>query len=59
MGLRWDARREDKPKQGRFDNIWFGPLKVDKVLDRNTFILQKMDDTKIFGSLVNGCFLKH
>jgi hypothetical protein len=57
--LRWDARREDKPKHGKFDNIWFGPFKVVKVMDNNTFILQKLDDIEIFGGPVNRCFLKH
>jgi hypothetical protein len=57
--LRWDAWRVDKPKHGNFDNIRFGPFKVVKVLDNNTFILQNLDDVEIFGGLVNGCFLKH
>jgi hypothetical protein len=57
--LRWDTRREDKPKHGKFDNLWFGPFKVVKVMDNNTFILQNMDDTEIFGGPVNGRFLKH
>jgi hypothetical protein len=57
--LRWDAKREDKPKHGMFDNLWFGHFKVAKVLDNNTFILQNLDDTEIFGGPVDGRFLKH
>jgi hypothetical protein len=57
--LRWDARRENKPKHGKFNNLWFGHFKVAKVLDNNTLILQNLDDTEIFGSPVNGRFLKH
>jgi hypothetical protein len=57
--LRWDARRDDKSKHGKFDNLWFGPFKVVEVLNNNTFILHNLDDTKIFGGPVNGRFLKH
>jgi hypothetical protein len=57
--LRWDARRDDKSKHGKFDNLWFGPFKVVEVLDNNTFILHNLDDTEIFGGPVNGRFLKH
>jgi hypothetical protein len=57
--MRWDDRREDKPKNGKFNNLWFGPFKLAKVLDNSTFILKNMDDTKIFGGPVNGNFLKH
>jgi hypothetical protein len=57
--MRWDARREDKPKHGKLDNLWFGPFKVAEVQDKNTFILQNLDETEIFGSPVNGRFLKH
>jgi hypothetical protein len=57
--LRWDARRYDNPKHGKFDNLWFGPFKVVEVLNNNMFILHNLDDTKIFGGPVNGHFLKH
>jgi hypothetical protein len=57
--LRWDARREDKSKHGKFDNLWFGPFKIAKVLNNNTFLLHNLDDTEIFGGPVNGRFLKH
>jgi len=56
---RWDAIREDKSKHGKFDNLWFCPFKIAKVLNNNTFILQNLDDTEIFGGLVNWWFLKH
>ena len=26
--LKWDVRREDKGKHGKFDPLWFGPLKI-------------------------------
>jgi hypothetical protein len=37
---RWDARREEKFKHGKFDNLWFGPFKIAKILNNNTFVLQ-------------------
>jgi hypothetical protein len=57
--MRWDVRREDKSKHGKFDNLWFGPFKIAKVLDNNTFLLHNLDDTKIIGRPINGRFLKH
>jgi hypothetical protein len=57
--LRWDARREDKPKHGKFDNLWFGPFKIPKFMNNNTFVLQNLDDSEIFGGPINGRFLKH
>jgi hypothetical protein len=57
--LRWDARREENPKHGKLDNLWFGPFKVVEVLENNTFVLHNLDDTDIFGGPINGRFLKH
>ena len=57
--LRWDARREDKAKHGKFDNVWYGPFRIAKGMDNNTFLLHNLDDTKPFGGPVNGRFLKH
>jgi hypothetical protein len=57
--LRWDARRENKYKHGKFDNLWYGPFKVSKVMNKNTFILHNLDDSEILGGPVNGRFLKH
>jgi hypothetical protein len=57
--LRWDSIREDNPNHGNLDKILFGPFKVIKVMDNNTFILQNLDDTEIFGGTVNGHFLKY
>jgi hypothetical protein len=57
--LRWTDRREDKTKNGKFDNFWFGPFRRAKVLNNNSFVLQNLDDSEIFGGPVNGLFLKH
>ena len=39
MVLRWDARKEQKGKHGKFDNLWFCPFLVSKILENNTFVL--------------------
>jgi hypothetical protein len=57
--LRWDAKRDDKSKKDKFDNLWFGPFKVVEVMKNNKLILHNLDDTNIFGGPVNGNFLKH
>ena len=57
--LRWDARREDKEKHVKFDKIWYGPLRIEKVMDNKSFLLHNLDDTITLGGPVNGRFLKH
>jgi hypothetical protein len=57
--LRWDARRKDKAKHRKFDNLWYGPFRITKVMNNNTFLLHNLDNTEIFGAPVNGRFLKH
>ena len=57
--LRWDVRRQDRGKHGKFDNLWFGPFKVFVVLDNNTFLLDNLKDNHSVGGPVNGHFLKH
>jgi hypothetical protein len=57
--LRSDASREDKAKHGKFDNLWYGPFRIAKVMDKNTFLLYNLDNTETFGGPVNGRFLKH
>ena len=58
MVLRWDARKEQKGKHVKFDNIWFGPFIVSKVLENHTFVLQTLDGEEL-SNPVNGSFLKH
>jgi hypothetical protein len=57
--LRWDARREEKGKHCKFDNLLFGPFRIAVVLDNNTFVLKNLDDDELFGGPTNVCFLKH
>ena len=58
MVLRWDARKEQKGKHGKFDSLWFGPFIVLKILENNTFILQTLEGEEL-SNPVNGWFLKH
>ena len=57
--LRWDARREDKAKHGKFEKLWYDPFKVSRVMNNNTFLLHNLYDSEILGGPVNGRFLKH
>jgi hypothetical protein len=57
--LRCDARREDESKYGKFENLWYGPFRIAKVMNNNTFLLHNLDYSEILGGLVNGRFLKH
>lgn len=56
--LRWDARREDKGKHAKLDNLLFGPFNIGEVKGNNTFILQNFEGE--YSSLpVNVKYLKH
>ena len=57
--LKWDSRREDKGKHGKFDNLWKVPCIIHSARGNNAFFLQEMDGTKLFGGPVNGRMLKH
>ena len=57
--LKWDSRREDKGKHGKFENMWKGPYIVHSNRGNNEFFLQEMDGTELFGGPVNGRILKH
>jgi hypothetical protein len=56
--LKWDARREDSTKHGKFDHIWYGPFKVSASEGTNSFLLENLDG-KILNAPVNGRYLKH
>jgi hypothetical protein len=44
--LKWDSRREDH--HVKFDSLWIGPLRVEKVLNNNTFLLQNLEGQDVF-----------
>ena len=57
--LKWDSRREEKGKHGKFDSLWQGPYIIQATVGPNAFFLQGLDGTKLFGGPVNGRMLKH
>eukprot|EP00253_Pinus_taeda_P036245 PITA_36245 len=57
--LRWDSRREDKRKHGKFDFLWRGPVVISVVQGNNTYFLRNLDGSTAEEGPVNGCMLKH
>ena len=57
--LKWDSRREDKGKYGKFENLWFGPYLIHSSASNNAYFLQELNGAELFGGLVNGRMLKH
>jgi hypothetical protein len=41
--LKWDARKEDSGKHGKFDHIWCGSFKITTSEGKNSFLLENMD----------------
>jgi hypothetical protein len=56
--LKWDARKEDSTKHGKFDHIWYRPFKVASPEGKNSFLLENLDG-KILNAPINGRYLKH
>eukprot|EP00253_Pinus_taeda_P004647 PITA_04647 len=56
--LRWDTRREDKGKHGKFDPLWYGPFRIVEERSNNTFLLDNLDG-KTLKLPINGQYLKH
>ena len=52
--LRWDSRREDKGKHGKFDSLWRGPFIISAVQSNNTYFLKTIDGSAAEEGLVNG-----
>ena len=55
--LKWDSKRQDKFKYGKFDKLWAGPFKSAIVQDNNAYELAHMDG-ELFGNHVNDIFHK-
>ena len=37
--LKWDSRRENKGKHGKFDSLWQGPFVIQATMGPNAFLL--------------------
>eukprot|EP00253_Pinus_taeda_P021728 PITA_21728 len=57
--LKWDSRRENKGKHGKFDSLWRGPFLIQAVQGNNTYFLKNLDETDLDEGPVNGRMLKH
>lgn len=56
--LRWNSRKEEKGKHGKFDNIWFGLLAISEVKGNKNFVLHNLEG--IYSTYpINRRFLKH
>jgi len=56
--LKWESRREDAGKHGKFDHLWFGPYKIAVVEGRKFFSIQSLSG-EILEAPINGRYLKH
>jgi hypothetical protein len=56
--LKWEARKEDAGKHGKFDQIWCGPYKIIASEGKNAFLLENLDG-KTLNAPINGRYLKH
>jgi transposase InsO family protein len=56
--LKWDAPKQDKGKQGKFEALWIGPFKISEIFPNNTYRLQNLEGDEVFNGPVNGHFLK-
>jgi hypothetical protein len=41
--LRWEARKEDTEKHGKFDHLWFKPFKIAAAEGKNSFSLENLN----------------
>eukprot|EP00253_Pinus_taeda_P025829 PITA_25829 len=57
--LKWDSRRENKGKHGKFDSLWRGPFIIQAVQGNNTYFLKNLDEADLDEGPVNGWMLKH
>ena len=56
--LKWEAKREDAGKHGKFDSIWSGPYRISTSKGENVFSLENLNGD-ILSAPVNGRYLKH
>jgi len=57
--LKWDSRREEKGKHGKFENLLKGPYIISAFRGNNAFLLKELDGIELSGGPLNGNMLKH
>ena len=57
--LKWDSRRLDKGKHGKFYFLWKGLYIIYDFRGNNSFFLRELDGIEVEGGQVNGQMLKH
>ena len=57
--LKWDSRREEKGKHGKFDFLWKGPYVIYGYKGNNASFLKEFDGSDLPGGPINGRILKH
>jgi len=57
--LKWDSRREDKGKHGKFDFPWKVQYIIYAYRGNNAYFLRELDGAEIEGGPVNVRMLKH
>jgi hypothetical protein len=55
--LKWDARKEDARKYGKFDHLWFGPFNIAAARGKHYFLLENIDG-EILDAPINENYLK-
>ena len=56
--MKWDAPKQDKGKHSKFEALWIGPFKISETFSTNAYKLRGLEGEEVFGSPVNGHFLK-
>ena len=57
--LKWDARHEDKGKNGKFEHLGKGPYQILEDHGNNSYNLQEINGDPFSIGPINGGFLKH
>ena len=57
--MKWNSRREDKGKHGKFDFLWKGSFIIPALQANDTYFRKSLDGTETEEGLVNGQMLKH
>lgn len=57
--LKWDSRREEKGKHGKFDFLWKGPYIIYAFRGNNACFLEELDGEEVEGGPIISRMLKH